>query len=221
MIFSASFPKGIAKVHLIFNSANFLEIFSNIFFKPPIEYLCSMVSLWRIFGVFAKIGAFTIGGGYAMIPIIQREMSSRGWIGDDELPDIIALAQSAPGVLAVNMSIFAGYKLRGVPGSIVATLGSIIAPFFVILLIAMFFSSFSESPVVQAVFHGVRPVAVAIIAGYCFKLLRRQNRWWQWAIALGTLAGIVLLKVSAVYILLIIIVFAAAIAGLRERRNAR
>jgi chromate transport protein ChrA len=64
-------------------------------------------------------------------------------------------------------------------------------------------------------------VAVAIIAGYCFKLLRRQNRWWQWVIALGTLAGIVLLKVSAVYILLIIIVFAAAIASLRERRNAR
>ena len=79
------------------------------------------VSLMEIFGVFAKVGAFTIGGGYAMIPIIQREMNSRGWIGEDELPDIIALAQSAPGVLAVNMSIFAGYKLRGVKGSIAAT----------------------------------------------------------------------------------------------------
>ena len=221
MIFSASFPKGIAKVHLIFNSANFLEIFSNIFFKPPIEYLCNMVSLWKIFRVFAKVGAFTIGGGYMMVPAIEAEMRRQKWISDEELPDIVAIAQSAPGLLTVNMSIFAGYKLRGVPGSIVATLGSIIAPFFVILLIAMFFSSFSESPVVQAIFHGVRPVAVAIIAGYCFKLLRRQNRWWQWAIALGTLAGIVLLKVSAVYILLIIIVFAAAIAALRERRNAR
>ncbi len=179
------------------------------------------VSLWQIFTVFAGIGAFTIGGGYAMIPLVESAMRRRDWIPEDEMPDITVLAQSAPGLLTVNMAIFAGYKLRGVPGSIVATLGSIIAPFFVILLIAMFFSSFSESPVVQAIFHGVRPVAVAIIAGYCFKLLRRQNRWWQWAIALGTLAGIVLLKVSAVYILLIIIVFAAAIAGLRERRNAR
>ena len=91
-------------------------------------------SLLEIFGVFAKVGAFTIGGGYAMIPIIQRELSSRGWIGDDELPDIIALAQSAPGVLAVNMSIFAGYRLRGVKGSIAATLGAVLPSFVAILL---------------------------------------------------------------------------------------
>ena len=84
------------------------------------------VSLWQIFTVFAKIGAFTIGGGYAMIPIIQAEMSKRGWISDDELPDIVALSQSAPGVMAVNISIFAGHKLRGIKGSIVATLGSIL-----------------------------------------------------------------------------------------------
>ena len=71
------------------------------------------VSLWQLFWVFAKIGAFTIGGGYAMIPIIQAEMSRRGWIGDDDLPDIVALSQSAPGVMAVNISIFAGHKLRG------------------------------------------------------------------------------------------------------------
>jgi chromate transporter len=79
------------------------------------------VSLWQIFWVFAKIGAFTIGGGYAMIPIIQAEMSRRGWIGDDDLPDIVALSQSAPGVMAVNISIFAGYRLRGIKGSIAAT----------------------------------------------------------------------------------------------------
>ena len=70
------------------------------------------VSLWQIFAVFAKIGAFTIGGGYAMIPLIQAELSKRGWISDDELPDIVALSQSAPGVMAVNVSIFAGNKLR-------------------------------------------------------------------------------------------------------------
>ena len=83
------------------------------------------VPLWQIFLVFAKIGAFTIGGGYAMIPIIQDEMSRKKWIPEDELPDIVALSQSAPGVMAVNISIFAGYRLRGIKGSIAATLGSI------------------------------------------------------------------------------------------------
>ena len=103
------------------------------------------VSLWQIFWVFAKIGAFTIGGGYAMIPIIQAEMSRRGWIGDDDLPDIVALSQSAPGVMAVNISIFAGHKLRGFKGSVAATLGSILPSFLIILGIAMFFSGRSRA----------------------------------------------------------------------------
>ena len=109
------------------------------------------VSLWQIFGVFAKIGAFTIGGGYAMIPLIQAEMSRRGWISDDELPDIVALSQSAPGVMAVNISIFAGHKLRGVKGSIAATLGSILPSFLIILAIAIFFTAFKDNPWVEKV----------------------------------------------------------------------
>ena len=177
-----------------------------------------MVSLWKIFWVFAKIGAFTIGGGYMMVPAIEAEIRKHGWISDDELPDIVALSQSAPGLLTVNMSIFAGYKLRGIPGSIVATLGSIIAPFLIILAIAMFFASFKDNAVVEAIFKGVRPVAVAIIAAYTVKLLKKNGRWWQWAITLGTLAGIALLKISAIYILLTIIVCAAAVCCFRQRR---
>ena len=80
-----------------------------------------MVSLWKIFWVFAKIGAFTIGGGYMMVPAIEAEMRGRGWLSEEELPDIVAIAQSAPGLLTVNMSIFAAYKLRGLAGSIAAT----------------------------------------------------------------------------------------------------
>ena len=177
-----------------------------------------MVSLWKIFWVFAKIGAFTIGGGYMMVPAIEAEIRKQGWISDDELPDIVALSQSAPGLLTVNMSIFAGYKLRGVPGSIVATLGSIIAPFFIILAIAMFFANFKDNAVVEAIFKGVRPVAVAIIAGYTFKLVRKHSHWWQWAITIAVLAAIALLKISAIYILLTIIVFAAALTYFRQRR---
>lgn len=175
-------------------------------------------SLWHIFAVFAKIGAFTIGGGYVMIPAIEAEMSKRGWIDEKELPDIVALSQSAPGLLTVNMSIFAGYKLRGIPGSIAATLGSIAAPFIIILLIAMFFSEFRDIPAVEKIFMGVRPVAVALIAAYMAKLMKRNSRWWEWVITASTLAGIALLKVSPVYILLIITTGAYALHVWRARK---
>lgn len=180
-----------------------------------------MVSLWKIFLVFAKIGAFTIGGGYMMVPAIEAEVRRHGWISDDELPDIVALSQSAPGLLTANMAIFVGHKLRGLPGSIVATLGSILAPFVIILLIAMFFTTFKDSPIVSSIFLGVRPVAVAIITGYCFKLVRKHTKWWEWAITLGTLAAIALLKVSAVWILLAVIVCACAISYSQQRRARR
>ncbi len=177
-------------------------------------------SLLEIFGVFAKVGAFTIGGGYAMIPIIQRELSSRGWIGEDELPDIIALAQSAPGVLAVNMSIFAGYRLRGVKGSIAATLGAVLPSFVAILLIAIVFSSFKDSPVVIRIFKGIRPVVASLIAVPMIKMAMSSNHtWWAWAVSAATLAAVAFLKFSPIYILLVLIVLALAYAMLRQRKE--
>lgn len=176
------------------------------------------VSLGKIFAVFTKIGAFTIGGGYMMVPAIQDEMSRRNWISDDELPDIVALSQSAPGLLTVNMAIFAGYKLRGVPGSVVATLGCILAPFITILLIAMFFANFKDIPIITKIFMGVRPVAVAIIAAYVVKLLRKNGKWWAWAITFATLICVAVLQISAIYILLVVMVFAAAISCWRQRK---
>lgn len=174
-----------------------------------------MVSLWQIFLVFAKIGAFTIGGGYMMVPAIEAEIRRRGWIPDDELPDIVALSQSAPGLLTVNMAIFAGSRLRGVKGSVVATLGVILAPFLIILAIAMFLVDVRDNAVVNAVFSGVRPAAVAIIAAYTVKLVRKHSQWWQWAVTLGTLVAIAVFKVSAVYVLLCVILVALAISWRR------
>ena len=180
----------------------------------------SQISLAKIFAVFAKIGAFTIGGGYMMVPAIQNEMSRRGWISDEELPDIVAIAQGAPGLLTVNMAIFAGYRLRGVKGSIVATLGSITPPFLIILAIAVAAASFKDSPVVCRILQGVRPVSVAIIAAYTFKLSRTNcKNWWQWLIAVATLLLVALLKVSPVWILLTLIVVAVALTAYRERRT--
>ena len=180
------------------------------------------ISLGRIFAVFAKIGAFTIGGGYMMVPAIESEMSRRGWISEEELPDIVAIAQGAPGLLTVNMAIFAGYKLRGVKGSVVATLGCILPPFVIILLIAMLATSFKDSPFVGKILLGVRPVSVAIIAAYMCKLSRTNCKTaWQWAIAVATLLLVALLKVSPIYILLTLIVFAVALSAYRESRRKR
>ena len=179
-----------------------------------------MVSLWRIFLVFAKIGAFTIGGGYAMIPLIRDELVKRGWLSDEELPDIIALAQSAPGVLAVNMSIFAGYKLHGTKGSIAATLGSVLPSFLIILLIAMAFTGYQDNPVVVRVFKGIRPVVVSLIAVPVIDLARKHNKtWWAWLISAATLLMVAFLDYSPIYILLVLIVLFTAIALFKEKRR--
>lgn len=179
------------------------------------------VPLWQIFWAFAKIGAFTIGGGYVMVPTIESEMRRRGWIPEEELPDIVAISQSAPGLLAANMAIFTGSRLRGLAGSIVAALGTMLAPFFIILAIAIFFNSFSSNPWVMKAFAGVRPVAVAVIAGYFIRLVRSNARWWQLLITAAALLLMVLLKVSAVYIVLLTIVAAAVVSCIVNRRAGR
>lgn len=179
------------------------------------------VSLRQIFLVFSKIGAFTIGGGYAMIPLIRDEMVKRDWMSDEELPDIIAMAQSAPGVLAVNMSIFVGHKLRGVKGSVVATLGTVIPSFITILLIAMIFTNFRDNPVVERVFKGIRPVVVSLIAVPMINMARKNNKtWWACAISAVTLFLVAFLSFSPIYILLVLIVASASVAVIRNKKEA-
>ncbi len=174
-------------------------------------------SLWKIFGIFAKIGSFTIGGGYAMIPIIEKELQKRGWIGDDEMDDVIILAQSAPGLLAVNMAIFSGYKLRGLKGSIAATLGAIIPSFLIILLIAMVFTSFKENIVVQKIFAGLRPVAISLILVPAMNMAKKGcKEWWTWLIAALTLFLVAFLKVSVIWVLLCLIAGTLGFVWLKE-----
>ena len=163
--------------------------------------------------VFAKIGSFTIGGGYAMIPLIREELVKRGWVSDEELPDIIALAQSAPGVLAVNMSIFAGYKMRGFKGSVAAT-------FLIILLIAMLFTGYQDNPVVVRIFKGIRPVVVSLILVPMINMARKGNKtWWAWAISAATLFMVAFMNFSPIYILLTLIVVAICVTLIKERRQ--
>lgn len=160
---------------------------------------------WQLFSDFFKIGAFTLGGGYAMIPIIESEVvGKRRWLRQEEFLDIIAIAQSCPGVFAINMSVFIGYKLRKLPGAISAALGSALPSLIIILLIAMFFSRFQDNPVVESIFRGIRPAVVALIAAPTFNIAKSakislSNCW----IPIASALAIWLMGVNPMYIILI------------------
>ena len=175
---------------------------------------------WDIFTCFAKVGAFTIGGGYAMIPIIEREVvDKRNWITAEDFTDVVAISQSAPGLLAVNISIFIGYRLKGVKGSIIASLGCIIAPFLIMLLIATVFTDFKDNPVVERIFKGIRPVVVALIGVPMMDMFKATKmRWWSWCIWIASMVLVCLLSVSPIYILICVIVVAAFISWYNNRK---
>lgn len=128
------------------------------------------------FKTFFKIGAFTLGGGYAMIPIIEAEVVDKHkWIKKEEFLDLIAIAQSCPGVFAINVSIFIGYKLRKLRGALCTSLSTALPSFIIILLIAMFFKRFEDNATVEAIFRGIRPAVVALIAAPTFNLAKSAN----------------------------------------------
>lgn len=155
-----------------------------------------------------------------MVLIIEKEVTERGWISREEFPDILALAQTAPGLLAVNISIFAGYKIRGVKGAIVATLGSCIAPFAIILAVAIFFSGYKDNPYVVKAFMGMRPAVVALIAVPMVKMARKSNHnIWAWLISAAAMILVAFLKVSPFYILLVTIIGAVSVSLWLEHKK--
>ena len=177
------------------------------------------ISATKLFLVFAKMGAFTIGGGYAMIPLIEKELVSRNWLNEEEVREIIVLAQSAPGILAVNMAIYTGHRLHGFKGSLAAATGAVLPSFIIILAIAMLFSNFQENAAVANFFRAVRPVAVALILSAAVRMaVKSCSSWWTWLIASATVAAVALLKISPVWIILVTIALAAGISVIKEKR---
>ena len=178
-----------------------------------------MVSLWKIFLVFAKIGAFTIGGGIPMIAAIKSELTEKGWLKDEDFIDIITLAQTAPGLFAVNISILTGHKLRGTKGSVVATIASCLPPFLIILLVAIFFTSIKDNEYVISAFKGIRPVVVALIGVPMIDMIKATKmRWWSWVIVVSSMVLVCFMSVSPIYILICIIVIAAAVSWHNNRK---
>lgn len=158
-----------------------------------------------MFATFFRIGLFTIGGGYAMIPLIETEVVDRkGWLQREELMDLIAVAQSCPGVFAINLSIFIGYKLRRTPGAFLCAIGTALPSFLIILAIALFFQRFRDNEYVAKAFMGIRPAVVALIAAPVFKMAKtaKINLYNVWIPFIAALA-IWLLGVSPIYVILI------------------
>ena len=158
----------------------------------------------QFFSTFFRIGLFTLGGGYAMIPLIEEEVvNKRKWIDREAFLDLLAVAQTIPGVFAVNMSINIGYRLRKTRGAVTCALGCVLPSFLIILAIALFFHSFRDKKTMEAIFKGIRPAVVALIAAPCIKLARSaritlSNVW----LPVGAALLIWLLGVSPVYIIL-------------------
>ena len=160
---------------------------------------------YALFKTFLRIGLFTLGGGYAMIPLIEAEVVDKHrWITKQEFVDLIAIAQSCPGVFAINMSIFIGYKLRGSWGAVSCSIGTALPSFLIILAIAMFFHQFQDNPIVASIFRGIRPAVVALIAVPTFNMARsaRLSLANCWIPVVGALL-IWLLGVSPIYIILV------------------
>ena len=150
------------------------------------------------FLIFLKIGLFTIGGGYAMVPLIQDEIvDKRKWIDKEDFIDLLALTQSVPGIFAVNIAIFIGYKLRKFRGALAMALGTILPSFFIILAIALFFQQFKQYPIVENIFKGIRPAVVALIAAPTFSMAKSAK------ITIVSALLIWVLDVSPVYIIII------------------
>ena len=140
--------------------------------KGAVSMPTDLTKARQLFGTFSKIGAFTFGGGYAMIPLIEREIVKKNWMSKEEFMEMFALTQSLPGVFAVNISIFVGYKLHKVSGSLVCALATILPSFAIMMLIAMFFARFQDNEVMIRIFYGIRPAVVALILFPCISAVR-------------------------------------------------
>ena len=178
---------------------------------------------FNLFWTYLKIGTFTLGGGYAMLPLIQREVVDRkGWIDEEEFLNMIALAQAAPGLIAVNSAIFIGWRVGGWKGVCGAVLGAVLPSFLIILAIAMVFQEWKESPAVEAAFKGIRPAVVALIAAPLFKMAKSAKI--SWVTALIPIAAALLIwlgHVNPVWVILATIIITLCSIWLYSYRSSK
>lgn len=164
-----------------------------------------MELLFNLFFIFFKIGAFTIGGGYAMLPLIQREVvETHEWLTNDEFVDILAIAEATPGPVAINTATYVGYKKAGIKGSLLCTLGTVLPSFTIILIVVKFFWHLRDNPLVEKVFLGIRPAVAALICSAVYKMAKHMHINVRHILGAGlTLIAILFLNISPIYIILV------------------
>lgn len=176
--------------------------------------------LGRIFTTFLKIGAFTFGGGYAMIPIIQKEaVEKHGWVTDEDILEIIAIAESTPGPIAINSATFVGYRTCGVLGSVCATLGVVLPSFVIIYAISFVLRQFQELKAVQYAFQGIRAGVLALLCKALWGMYQKNTKnWASYLIMAGSFLLTGILDVSVLPVLVGCAVFGLVTAKAMERR---
>ena len=163
-----------------------------------------MKKYWELFFVFFKLGAFTFGGGYAMVPLIRNEVvQNKRWLEDEEFMEMLSIALSAPGPIALNTALFVGNRRLGFKGSLFSAAGVILPSFLIILTIAIVLTQFRDHAVVERVFKGIRPAVVALIAAPLLGLgksagVNLKNIW----IPVAVTFAVWWLGVSPVYVVL-------------------
>ena len=172
--------------------------------------------LFKLFIAFFKIGAFTFGGGYAMISVIEQEVvTKKKWLSETDFVDMLAMVQSLPGPISINSSVYVGYKLKGVLGAIVAAIGTALPSFVIILLLAIVFTDVQDHPTIEKVFKGIRPAVVALIVAPLVRLSQKSGITYKNVIIPIAAALLVWqLDVSPIYIIIV-----AATGGLLYNWN--
>lgn len=175
-----------------------------------------MKDIITIFFVFFKTGAFTLGGGSAVIPVVLKEATQRKWLTREDFLDAIGLINCLPGPISTNISTFTGYQVKKLPGAAAALLGVITPSIIIVILLCMLFQHIMDYPVVQAVFNGIRPAVVAIVIDAVYKLAKpaKLSKYFNWVWVIIGLAGIAVFDIHP-----IILVAVAALYGLFVRSH--
>ena len=177
-------------------------------------------TLWELFYTFLKIGGFTFGGGHAMIPLIQKEaVETKKWVTDDDILEIIAIAESTPGPIAINSATFVGYRTCGVLGSVAATLGVVLPSFVIVFAISFVLRQFQDIKAVQYAFNGIRAGVLALLCKALWGMYKKnQKNWASYIIMAGAFILTGLVDVSVLPVLAGCAIFGLVTAKAMERK---
>ena len=177
-------------------------------------------NLWKIFISFFKTGLFTFGGGYAMIPLIQKEAVEKNkWVSDDDILEIIAISESTPGPISVNAATFIGYRVAGFWGAFCGTFGLVIPSFTIIFLISSFLRTIQGNQIIENAFWGIRASVIALIINALFKMYKQVNKsFWSYFIMIIALILTTFFKVNAILVIVLCGIIGLISSACVERR---